>query len=133
MKLENLEKIKEIRAKINELKEKYALSKGYKVTKRAEEDGVKEIEVECKCEMEMDYMYYLIESMGKYLNYLEQDFYNYISYHNKGHLPAIMGAEKMQNALEVLGISEDYDVVKQILFANASRKDVFEIDFSKIK
>lgn len=38
--------------------------------------------------------------------------------HLDGHLPKILGADKMQNALKVLGIGDDYEVKPQVIYAS---------------
>lgn len=48
--------------------------------------------------------------------------------HLDGHLPAIKGAEKMQNAINTLGIGGDYEIRKSTIWA--SRKDSQVIDVS---
>lgn len=54
------------------------------------------------------------------INNTEDGFYKYTDDHSQGHLPSIKGAEKMQNALKVLNIDGDYDVVKpKITSANS--------------
>lgn len=65
------------------------------------------------------------------LEYLEERFYN----HKKGHLPPINGAEKMQNALDALGIGQDYEVRKPVVWVQASNKSspTLEIDLSANK
>jgi len=46
----------------------------------------------------------------------------------EGHLPAIIGPEKMQKAIEALGLAGDYEVQKRVVYAsNAS----IEVDFVK--
>lgn len=44
----------------------------------------------------------------------------FIYNHLNGHLPAIKGAEKMQKALDVLGIGADYEVKKPVIYSTAS-------------
>ena len=72
---------------------------------------------------QMDYLWRLISS-------LSDDFYRYQQEHSEGHLPKILGAEKMENALESLGIDRDYEVKKPIVFARQGRTLIGTIDFS---
>lgn len=36
--------------------------------------------------------------------------------HKEGHLPPILGSGKMKNALDILGISDDYEVTKRTVW-----------------
>lgn len=65
----------------------------------------------------MEYQRYYIKELESYLMYLESAFYK----HQEGHLPKIEGAGKMQKAMDVLGISEDYEVIKKPVFASTKR------------
>lgn len=67
---------------------------------------------------EIDYLYALIRGFYDYVNYIEQDIYNHKT---KGHIPPILGAGKMENALTVLGIGSDYEVKKPIIWTSASK------------
>lgn len=69
----------------------------------------------------MDACYQMISSLRQYVYSVEDRMYSNFSDHNKGHLPKILGAEKMQNAIDTLGISQDYDVQKPIVWISASR------------
>lgn len=51
------------------------------------------------------------------IRYLENAFYE----HEKGHLPPINSAGKMEQALTVLGVSDDYQVSKPIVRSFATR------------
>lgn len=44
--------------------------------------------------------------------------YNMLYRHMDGHLPAIVGADKMNTALEALGLANDYKVEKKTIYAN---------------
>lgn len=43
----------------------------------------------------------------------------FIRHHMDGHLPPILGAEKLEKALEVLKIRDDYEVRKPVIYASA--------------
>lgn len=61
-------------------------------------------------------MRYELNWLASEVRYLEEAFYK----HNKGHLPPIKSAGKMEKALNTLGIGEDYEVEKKRIFASAS-------------
>jgi len=46
------------------------------------------------------------------------DLYNMHFRHMDGHIPAIVGADKMNTALEALGLANDYKVEKKTIYAN---------------
>jgi len=116
---------------------------------KADMGGCKiEVEVECEEEEYMEeedvlellheYAHYFYQEMQYQMNwvwaeldYLAQSLYN----HQKGHLPPINGAEKMQKALDVLGIGSDYEVQKPIVWVQASKSSPasLEIDISAKK
>lgn len=50
-----------------------------------------------------------------------------------GHLPPINGAEKMQKALDALGIGGDYEIQKPIVYASTRLGKSMEVDFSVTK
>lgn len=52
---------------------------------------------------------------------LENAFYNHIT---RGHLPPIEGPEKMEKAIEALGISGDYKVEKRVVWASEMEFDI---------
>lgn len=52
------------------------------------------------------------------VNWLGNDLNN----HKKGHLPAILGAEKLKNALDTLGIGGDYVVEPRTIYSSETGK-----------
>ena len=76
-------------------------------------DNVKEVVYES-----MNEMYSIMVNMQNYvwaeIEWLEQKVFEHIQ---NGHIPPIQGAEKLQNALNVLGIGEDYNVQKPTVWA----------------
>ncbi len=81
-----------------------------------------------------DYLHQSMRGMRDYVYGLENQMYKHMDEHKKGHLPPIIGADKMNKALKALGCDGDYNVVKPNLYAHASRKGmVFEasLDFKK--
>ena len=44
--------------------------------------------------------------------------FNMFYRHMEGHIPAIVGADKMNTALEALGLANDYKVEKKTIYAN---------------
>lgn len=81
--------------------------------------------------MFFDYMKYFEEDMRRYMKYLANDI-NYLfemfHTHSKGHLPPITSAGKMQEALKTLGIENDFEVKKPVIYSTAS---VIELDLNK--
>lgn len=51
---------------------------------------------------------------------------------DKGHLPPIVGAGRMQKALKAVGLDDDYDVQKKTIYANDGTPDGFSFLF-KVK
>lgn len=88
-------------------------------------------EIYWKC---IDSCYSIIDGLRKYVYNLEDHLYKTISDHNAGHLPKILGAEKMQNALEVLGIDGDYELEKPTIYVRANQGgNIFDIDLKLSK
>jgi hypothetical protein len=73
-------------------------------------------------------MQYQMNWVWAELDYIENAFYKHVS---QGHLPPINGAEKMQKALDALGIGSDYEVQKPIIYA--AKSNSFEVDISAKK
>lgn len=81
------------------------------------------------------YAQYFFQEMQYQFNWVWAEIDNLYSAfydHKKGHLPPINGAEKMEKALTALGIAEDYEVMKPIVWVQASRRNPagIEIDIS---
>ncbi len=74
-------------------------------------------------------MQYQNNWLSSQISYLSEQFYQ----HSKGHLPPIMGAEKMENALKTLGVGGDYEVRKPVLYSQASLRGGIEVDFPHAK
>lgn len=97
------------------------VKKGEKAAKASMGDC---IEVELKVEAEVEEP----EVTQEDLNWINQridwareeidGLYNMLYRHMDGHLPAIVGADKMNTALEALGLANDYKVEKKTIYAN---------------
>ena len=85
-------------------------------------------------ESEMEYMEYAMEELKYEVKYLRSELnYVYSSFAEhcqKGHLPPVIGAGKMQKALDALGISDDYAVEKKFIYAN--KHGDFEVDLPSL-
>lgn len=46
--------------------------------------------------------------------------------HLDGHLPALIGAERMSKALKALGLSGDFDVQKKVIYANTGEPNAVQ-------
>ena len=68
-----------------------------------------------------DLLFRLISGVHNRISYLEDGFYDWAYDHqSNGHLPKILGAGKMEKALDKLGLSDDYDVRKPVVYASIS-------------
>jgi hypothetical protein len=67
------------------------------------------------------YCYDLINGLRSYVYQIEGSFYDAMREHRVGHLPPIKGAGKLEKAMEKLGISDDYEIIKPTIYASASR------------
>lgn len=111
--------LQDLRASIEILTNKY---KEVKATKKVKADGI-EMEKEddcCKClcdELE-NTLFQLVNYIHSRISYLENSFYAYEYEHSEGHLPKIKTASDMKRALDVLGLADDYEVKKQVIYAN---------------
>lgn len=123
-----MDKLKEIKD-LTEIKA--ALDKSEKDFKQIQADMVVDNnnEIYYKC---MDACYSMVSSLRQYVYSVEDNFYRTMDNHMIGHLPKIHGAEKMENALETLGISSDYEVQKPTIYVRANRQGnkQFDIDLN---
>ena len=46
--------------------------------------------------------------------------------HLDGHLPALVGAERMSKALKALGLAGDFDVQKKVIYANSGERSAVQ-------
>lgn len=65
-----------------------------------------------------DICYSMVSNLRQYVYAVEDSFYE----HKKNHIPPIIGAERMNNALEVLGLAGDYKAEPRTIFANSKYK-----------
>lgn len=89
----------------------------------------KEKEGGCECCEKCAELEWQLKSLNDYLNYradyARQDIetlFSIISKHFDGHLPNPQGASQMQKAIDALGLSGDFEVIKKPIFASM-RKD----------
>lgn len=96
---------------------------------RADMGEDKNNEIYWRC---MDSCYAMLNDLRGYIYSVEDNFYKTMDNHTAGHLPKIQGAEKMQNALETLGLDGDYEIQKPTLYIRASRQGnkEFEVDLN---
>lgn len=88
---------------------------------------------------DLDDVYDLVNSELSYLNYRFQDLYDSISriwqelsrHETDGHLPAVSGPAQMQQVLDILKLSGDYDVVKKPIFASDGSKSGLSLEILK--
>ena len=73
-----------------------------------------------------DLLFQLVSNVHRRINGMEDSFYNYTYDHGRGHLPKILGSEKMSACLKTLGLDGDYEVWKPMITA-ASTQYGFEI------
>lgn len=127
---ENKKKLENLSAILGKLQKQYKEIKGY--------GDVVNINPETNdaptCQDVQDIIYYYIQGIQQQISYLRDDFYNYTSYHSQGHLPPIKGAGKMENALKVLGIDQDYQIIKPAIFASQTRNGLeIQAEYQKPK
>lgn len=118
-----LEKLNEIKANIEKFDKQYRELKGYGEC----------CDKPCPAEIE-DRLYSMCQNIYRYIDSSISYIYQWQDRHSSGHLPPIQGAEKLQNALKTLGISEDYEVNKRQLWAsvNSQGNNKFEVEL-KVK
>lgn len=111
------EQLKTLKSAIATAEKNYRQSKGY-------EDG---------CESEKsDELYQMISSVYRYIERVQEDFWDYASAHAKGHVVPL-DAEAMQKFLIAVGLENRYDVVKPIISNTASKKNsVIEVEYRKV-
>jgi hypothetical protein len=96
------------------------VKKGEKPAKASHGDCGAYVEVELVAEEpeitqeDLDWIRSQIEWVRMDIN----DLYNMHFRHMEGHIPAIVGADKMNTALEALGLANDYKVEKKTIYAN---------------
>ena len=105
--------------------------------KAEDEEGEKEESV-CKEDVQemlsslAQYLYKEIQYQFNWIwsevAYLENAFYKHAS---NGHLPPIVGADKLQKALEILGVGGDYEVRKSVIYAATKNGTQIDVDITK--
>jgi hypothetical protein len=75
-------------------------------------------------------MQYQLNWVWAEIDWIENAFYKHVS---QGHLPPINGAEKMQKALDTLGLGGDYQVQKPVVYASTKRGVELELDLTAKK
>jgi len=69
----------------------------------------------------------IMDFMFEEINFLQNKLFDHL---HSGHIPPIKGASKMKNALEVLGLGDDFEVVKPRITASIkNNKSIIEVDF----
>lgn len=118
------EKILQLKADLQSLDEKFKEIKAMPVATDISETDKKMYDL-------YDYMDRRISNIVQMIYALEDDF----SMHKspaKGHLPPIMGADKMNKALKALGLDGDFECQKRIIYASSPKKSsILEIEYKK--
>lgn len=103
-----------------------------KCCEEEEEEGVDEEDVQEMLSQMANYIFremqYQTNWLAAEIAYIENALYKHVS---SGHLPPINGADKLQKALEVLGISGDYEVRKPVVFASTRNGIEASVDITK--
>ena len=137
MTTEDLKKLKELKKTIRIASIAYLKSKNLiKADDMMDMENEDEMCPGCESlKAEQDHFYYLLQNIGSYLNNLESMFYTYVSNHQNGHLPPIVGAEKMAGALKSLGVDKDYEVRKPVIYASEieDKNDTISISITSKK
>ena len=116
----NKESLAALKTQIKELQKDYVSKKYPKVAKANGDMG--ESEDECEPPKD-DYLYWVTDYTLRYLGQLEGAFYKYTWEHQEGHIPKIVGAEKLQGALKALGLDKDYEVRKPVIYASNHKRN----------
>lgn len=72
------------------------------------------------------------------INFLREDYYRLSDeiwkHKMDGHLPKLEGAGQMKKALKALGLDEDYEVQKKVIYASTGlpAKTLFEVSHTKV-
>ena len=74
-----------------------------------------------------NYVFNATDNLRSQIYRLEENMYKH---EYEGHLPKIIGAEKMNNALEVLGLDGDYKAEPRVIYA--SNKYIINAELPKI-
>lgn len=112
--MDKLTELKEIKAKLEQSEKEFKQIRADICCVTENKDQ----EVYYKC---LDACYLMVSNLREYVYRIEGDFYRTMEEHRNGHLPKIQGAEKMENALEILGLNQDYEVMKPTIYVRASR------------
>lgn len=112
--------LQELRASVENLTKKYKEMRAMPEMDMPDDDKMGKM----KRDME-DMMISMMNYTHSRISYLENAFYDYETVHQKGHLPPILGAGKMEECLKTMGLDKDYEVYKPMVAA-ASAKYGFE-------
>lgn len=69
----------------------------------------------CNCSSDVSYLQNRIDSIARDYYSLWEKLYDHM---NKGHIPEIVGADKMGKALKALGLDGDFEVKKNVIYAS---------------
>lgn len=116
--------ISEIKSKIDQLKKSIA-DYGEKENGPSYEDLYKEADALWRQIADMR------ASMDDALYKMRREIYDMFSQHIDGHLPPVMGPEKMQKAIEALGIGGDYQVQKRYVYASTGKVEEEIVELRK--
>ncbi len=83
---------------------------------------VKECPEPC-CEVSLSDISYLHSRIESLWNEVFRVWNALYSHQSEGHLPKINGAEKLQKALDVLGLSGDYEIEKKTIYASSGKEE----------
>lgn len=76
-------------------------------------------------------MYQMVSSVRNYMYSIEDQSYAKWQSHGKGHLPNARTPSQMQKVLKVLGMDQDYDVVRPTITATRTNAGLkFEVDLN---
>lgn len=68
-----------------------------------------------------------INNLYSYISQLQTQLYQF----QQTSIPPIIGAEKMQNVLDVLGLSGDYEIQKKVIYASDGQVDGWNVSIRK--
>lgn len=76
-------------------------------------------------------MYAMSDNIHRRINNLVDTHYKHAD--TSTHLPAVKGAAQMKKAVAALGLDDEYDVKKNVLYCSTKQGLVIEADFKKAK
>jgi len=128
-----------LRASVNQSNNGFLTVQGKFPKKQVKADGMDPNSTETEddgpdmedCMAAINSLYSYVSSVQSYAYKVEDQLFKMMYQHNEGHLPPIIGAEKLNKALKVLGMDGDYKVQPKTIYASETKKgtvSTFEVE-----